>query len=624
MNKSPHIPALTVLRGISIIFIMFYHFLPQHFPGGFLGVDLFLVLSGYLLHGGFLRKNSGHAGIRFIPYLIGKIRRLWPPLVAMLVFTAAFLTLFQRNLLEHYGREALSSMVFLNNYMQISLGNSYFANSGNPSAITNLWYLSVQFQMYILWFIIFYGIRLLSFRRRKDFSLIVIGICIGLSALMAAILISADGDPTRVYYGTGTRLFTFAIGAMAAELRDRFDRKQIVVRISPKLWDPIGAVALILMLIMMFNVKDTSAWTWRGLGLIFDAACGILLLSLTRQHSVLRRIMDRLVPFHYLGSRSFSLYLWYYPLYILWRISFLNIPGHYGLSIALCLVPILLLGEISYRFFEQREFELPIYNAHEIRHLRSSLRHLWTARGQLPRRIVFVLCTLCIIIGSIGTAVTKADDTTAKKLAARIEENNKKIQKRQEGRPVKEEGVDIADPKASDTKPTDVTQDRYNFAKRQRVTFIGDSLLLASATPLLELFPKGIINGKIGRQFYQVFDVLNEMKSQNQLFDTVVIMLGTNGTIEKKDLDRLIAELGNQRKIFFFTVHAQDVWIPPNNELLEETAKKHSNVYLIPLARLFTEHPDWLEPDGTHPNPNGAKEIASVLLKEMAVAYDLK
>ncbi|EQC81686.1 Acyltransferase [Enterococcus sp. HSIEG1] len=234
MNKrlktSRYITGFDGIRTLAVIGVILYHLLPTQMRGGYLGVPVFFVVSGYLITDLLRQEWDQNGRIAVKDFYVRRMKRLYPGMVVMLLLSAAYITLFQRNLLNNLRGVVVSSLLYVNNWWQINHGLSYFDRFGNESPFTHLWSLAVEGQNYLIWPLLFILLMKLVKNRGTIFK-IVIG-CSLLSALLLAIWYSPGADPTRVYYGTDTRLFSIWMGSALAfiwpstHLKKKFRRKR--------------------------------------------------------------------------------------------------------------------------------------------------------------------------------------------------------------------------------------------------------------------------------------------------------------------------------------------------------------------------------------------------------------
>ncbi|MFR4402248.1 MAG: acyltransferase family protein, partial [Peptococcus niger] len=315
-KKKVYYPALETMRIIAIAGVVAYHYYPQYLPGSFIGVDIFLALSGFLLARSLQAKYEEGVPLQYGAFLLKRVKRLWWPLFWMLLISVAFINLAAPSFLYNIRMTVLSGLTFTNNWWQIQQGSSYFADFVHPSAYTHLWYVALIMQvLVVLPLVMRGGQRLLGNPYRLAGLLGLLALA---SALAMGVLYVPSGDPSRVYYGTDTRVFAVLIGAVGgllseARFGDLLGRRWPVLRRLP-MGDVLTLVGLGGLMILAFRLMDQSTFTYRG-GLVLAAlASTATFLGLTARSTVLGHLLSW-KPLVALGNRTYAIYLWYYPVY---------------------------------------------------------------------------------------------------------------------------------------------------------------------------------------------------------------------------------------------------------------------------------------------------------------------
>lgn len=612
-DRKNYIPGLDTIRGIAIVAVIFYHLIPHIFTGGFLGVNLFLVLSGFLINKSLDREYKEKKKIDYYQFLVRRLKRTFIPMFWMLITLGAFLFIFSKGLLNNYLGESLSSMVFINNWWQIKLGSSYFSKFLNPSTITHLWYLSVQVQFYIIWIIVFILTKKYSEKSKSEKAPTIYLTITIISAILMAIIFKSGGDPTRVYYGTDTRIFSFSFGALLSIYhRDNIRiRKEKKVRI-------FGLVSLFIIILMFLVVQDNSTFTFRGGMLIFTIFSATLIFAATNPNMTVSKIFESSIILKELGKRSYSIYLWYYPVMTVFSIlkKGKNINMIFGYLIQILVI--LLLAQISYYLFEKNSLYIPIYQFRKLKD---------TKEIQTASKVLFSIFTIALVIFILGILSFKPDNKAAKNLEKKIEENNLKIKKDKSNKKIdldKDNKKDKKNNKEIEKKEDEevsniegLTKKEEEFSKNKEITFIGDSMLIMATEPIKQVFPKAEIDGKVGRQLYQSNSVVSALKSENRLYDTVVIILGANGSFTDSQFNSFAKAIGEDKKIFLVTTNADTEWKESVNDSFKSKSKENKNMFLVDWNKHLGNNVEWLEPDGTHPNIEGAKEMVKIIAKEI-------
>ncbi|GAB6926701.1 hypothetical protein JCM10914A_06840 [Paenibacillus sp. JCM 10914] len=347
--QSRYMPGLDGLRALALIGVMGYHWNFGFAGGGFLGVSLFFVLSGYLITDILAAQWQHERRIDLKDFWIRRFRRLLPAMLVMLLLVVVWVTLFDRSRLVSLRGEVLGAITYISNWQFIYEQKSYFEAFGPPSPLGHFWSLAVEEQFYLLWpLIMMIGLKLFP-RRGSLFIVIMLGALA--SALAMGLLYQPGGDPSRVYYGTDTRAFGLLIGAALAIV---WPSRKLSVNVSPAAKRGLsiaGITALAIILFMMWQTDRYDPFLYQGGMLLFSIVAAVLVAVLAHPAAPINRLLSW-KPLLWLGVRSYGIYLWHYPVMILTASSsptaqtgWLLVVWQIGLS--------LLLASLSWTFVEE-------------------------------------------------------------------------------------------------------------------------------------------------------------------------------------------------------------------------------------------------------------------------------
>lgn len=327
IKRIKHTEGFDILRGIGIVGIVLYHIFPSLFPGGFLGVPLFFVLSGYLMFvtsDSAWRRGTFHVG----SYYIRRLRKIFPPLFVMVMAVCSYLTLFSQNSLIGISSEIRSIFLGYDNWWQIGQNASYFSKMANASPFTHLWFLAVEIQFYILWPFVFilYKKGCQVFGAKTMCLLFMI-----LSAASAArmfLLYTPDTDPSRVYYGTDTMAFPILIGISSGALT-RQNHKNSLFPKEPFLsnsrslpFDKKCKMVILLccfmlsILLLFITVNGQNSFVYRGGMFFISLYFAAIIYVMEKQRNFFENTPKHLF-LSLVGKNSYIIYLWHYPVIIL-------------------------------------------------------------------------------------------------------------------------------------------------------------------------------------------------------------------------------------------------------------------------------------------------------------------
>ena len=596
-SKYKRVAALDGFKGIMILAIIGYYYFQNYLPGGFFAVNAFFAVGGYLA----FRDNKHLFHKKPVEWhFSSKLSRLWLPMLFMIIGTVAFLFIALPEQLKNIRMMSLSSLVFFNNYYQIINQQSYFVQSINPSPFVHLWYVSLYFQLML----IAVGIRkifnrLNLLRMQESLVLLILSI---LSAIFMTVMYVIQKDPSYIYYAISTRIFSFLLGGVLSYFTEGQLSLSLPKSKSSSLFTQlIGVVALLLMgwMILSFNGVQDETYLY-GMQL-FSIVSIVFLWSILHENSVLNYFL-RFRGFTFFGRRSFSYYLWFYPVHM-FAPYFQNGEESNVVFLGIQMLCIILLSEITYKIFETKQWLVPLgqsFSFMSIHHF--VMRELPPVKKMMGMAFSF---TYIILIGLAFVGFFQS--TTETNLVAQQLENVIKRNQELIEQTTQEESTTV-DPNKEIQLKEQITQ--------EPVTFVGDSILLAAADKIQEIFPKAIIDGKIGRQLYSSPATLQELISKDKMANRVVTLLGTNGTFSQKQLDEYIRTLGD-RELYFVTIFAPVKWNNEVNQQLQEAKTRHANVHIIDWYEFAKNHAEWFYEDKIHPNTQGAEELAQYSLESI-------
>lgn len=617
-SKRRYILGFDGIRALAVIAVILYHFLPNTFSGGYLGVSIFFVVSGYLitdlLRQEYIRKNT----IDIKAFYLRRIKRLYPALVFMLLITLAFITLFDRGALLNIRTAVVTNLLYVYNLWAIGHGQSYFQQFSAPSPVTHLWSLSVEGQFYFVWPLLVLLLAKLKVSRGH------VALGLGIAAFISAIMLGITFDPNsinRAYYGTDTRLFAILLGAMLAYI---WPSSQLTHSMMPKNQRVLNYVSwgsLVGLGIGFATLNGQSPVTYYGGMFVFTIMGMLLVATIAAPGTWLVKVFN-LPVFRWIGTRSYGIYLYQYPVLVFFDQLKLKHPH---LSIFLLIIELIIIGlisEFSYRYLEQ-----PLRHI-TFRDCKAFIQRITMLNYRSLSQLGVTL--LLILVASFGLAAPEAASTyqppLEKELAQRekkTEDANAKILAEQKAaEKAKKNAKNDASAVSSSTLSDEdaklattyqLTAQEISTLKQTPVSAIGDSMLVNIGPTLQQLMPV-VANGKVGRQPSTAPDLLTTIKGANQLSDNVLIMLGTNGSVTPKTISQVMNIVGTNRQVFWVNNYVQNRgWIPGNEQVYLQASKTYPNFHLIDWHQQVQNHADWLGPDQIHPNELGDKYLAHLI-----------
>lgn len=597
-KKRKYIKEIDGLRALAVIMVLAYHLKMPFAKSGLLGVTVFFVISGYLITGILINEIEESGGVDLKNFWLRRIRRLLPAVLSMAVVMIFVSAVVNRVVFTKGCNDLLSAVFGYNNWWQIFRKVSYFENAGAPSPFTHCWSLAIETQFYLIYPILL--ILLSKARNRGKIFAAVTAVLAMISVVLMGVLHSPDGDPSRVYYGTDTRAFSLLIGALAAIQKEYHIIK---VKLRGKLWAVIGSISVLILIGMMMLISSYSSFLYYGGQAIVSVLAAFVVYAVTVSRSLLNIILGSSI-LKWIGDRSYSIYLWHYPIIVLmsggkraeWWIVILEVVLSVGFA------------ELSYRFIETPvrhgiigEY-IGIINSRP-RNRRERHRQIQVARRSL-KAMAAVLATglalsLCIAFVPKKTTL----DTVAKREKKATEVTKLTNQK------LKEQKAKAK--KTAKTSKSTMTDEE--LLKNVQMLLIGDSITVDVTDYFYKVLPNSISDTKIGRSTLTGVKVFDEYQTQKKWDgDGVIFALGTNGPMYDT-LGRIRQKVGD-KPLFLTTVHApKEDFESSNNEEIRKFVKEHEHTYLIDWYTASADHPEYFDQDDTHLLPKGAEAYAQCI-----------
>jgi peptidoglycan/LPS O-acetylase OafA/YrhL len=570
-------PGLDGLRAIAVTAVFLYHSRIDWLPGGFLGVDLFFVLSGYLITSLLLVEWEARNRIDLRRFWLRRARRLLPALVVVVLGSLVLAAIFARQDLAHTRSDAVSSLLYYTNWHLIIANHSYFNLMGNPSLLQHLWSLAVEEQFYLVWPLLFVPGLVLLGRRHLPF-VVVAGTAA--SAALMWLLYNPDGDPSRVYYGTDTRAFLLLMGILLALVWPRIER----MRRAVPLIELLGIAALVGTVLLFLRMQDFNPTLYRG-GDLAAAFCFVVLIAAVAHPRTGIGQAVGVAPLRWVGERSYGIYLWHWPIILL--LAGVNTRPGIGIVVAAAAI-VLAAATLSYRYVEQpiRTGSLQRRLAERPRRLRLEL----VGTGLLG--LVAALAILFVTPPSLNPV---SSYVSPPKVKAAV----KTSPTHPEPRP------------PSAVVPPLPSQVNLGPLPPGRILALGDSVMLGCTRQLkVALHHRVRIDATVGRQIDDTIKELDRLRRHHRLPRTVVIQVGNNGPLWSRDLLHLHHALRGIPDVVVVNVRNSTSWQDESNHALVTWLHDWRAAH---LADWYASSTDKMLSDGTHPWPYGCNIYARLI-----------
>ena len=604
MRSKQYVTGIDGVRTLAVLGVIIYHLLPTTLPGGYLGVPLFLLISGYFVTLQLVRQMDQTGGIQLTKFYLKRLRRLYPVLIVMLTVTTAYITLFARDLLHNIKSTIATNLLWVYNWWEIGHGQSYFDRFNGESPFTHLWTLGVEAQFYFLWPLILFMLFLILRKRSKiKWTVFILAVA---SAVEMALLFDPQ-NINRVYYGTDTRAFSLLLGSWLA-LCWPIDRLNASLTAhAARILDGVGIGALLITLLGFFTLPGQSSWTYRG-GMFFYSLIGMILIAtVVHPGSHMNRWLTN--PFFtWIGQRSYGIYVYQLPVMVFYE-RVVEIGRHPVINALVECLLILAISEFSYRLVEQ-----PLAH-YQWRYLPASIRHWidfkmhdwhqWLKVGPVVIICFIALCGLMLPSkpakkSAVQTRIEKSRQVTAAKnkqiakgKAAKVNVNSKSLQKKY-----------------------GLTSNQLKAASELKVTAIGDSVMADASQDIQEIMPHAYVDAEVGRQGSATPAVIKDLKAKGQLQKNVILNLGTNGAMDSQTINDILTAIGKDHQVYWITPHVPTRdWEQTVCDQIKQAAKQNANVHVIDWNQAANGHAEWFAQDKVHMNEQGNAYFTRLIVK---------
>ena len=607
--KHRYITGFDGIRTIAVIGVIFYHLFPNIVKGGYLGVPVFFVISGYLIVDLLRQEWDVTHKIDLKSFYFRRMKRLYPALIGVLVLSASYITLFQRNLLNNLRGVVVSSLLYFNNYWQIENQLSYFDRFHNPNPFTHLWSLSVEGQNYLILPLIFLLFYQVIRKKRNLATFFLLGSI--LSAIWMAICFKPGIDPTAVYDSTFTRLSSIWLGASLAIVWPSNRLKTQISVQAKKTLDIAGVVALLGIIISFLTLSAQSSFLYYGGMYLVSILSAVLVAATAHPGADFNRFLTNPV-FDYIGKRSYGIYLYQFPVMIFYESVVKNINHYLWLHTIAEVALILAVSELSYRLIE-----VPC-RRYDYSQLKTQVTEWFRLPAVSKEKIMSipVIFVCCVALFGIFTAPANQKDDSQKAFEATIAKNKKAA----DATKTTQSTTEVIHTTNEIANKYQLTDKQLLKAQQMNLTMVGDSVMLGAVEEIKEIFPNVVVDADIGRQLYNGEQIIQALLDKKLLANTVVIGLGTNGVYTEENFHKMMTVIGKKRKVYLLNAYVPTQrWQGDINRFLSKMADEYKNITLIDWYDLGKEHEDWFEEDHVHLKQEGqigyTALIAQTILK---------
>ena len=645
ISRVPYLPGLDGMRAIAVVAVMVYHANPDWLPGGYLGVEVFFVISGYLITLLLISEKERTSTVDMKHFWIRRARRLLPALFTMIIALTIWTALFERDALGKLRGDVIAAFFYVSNWYQIWTGAGYTA-ANEFAPLRHLWSLAVEEQFYVVWPLVMFALLRGGSRRIADISRWLVLAALGITLVTALVYTSGPiGTPEVTpdafwsvfgreiskfdwsYLGTFSRAAGLLLGAAFAMVWRPVAVMRGPLRTKGRLLDVVALVGLAALAAMfwwmwLIGPDGGNPFLFRGGFLLCAVATLMMVSAVTHERAATSKVLSIPVLL-WIGTRSYGLYLYHWPIYqIIRKMAGVHLEV-YEFVVAMILTGI--ITELSYRFIET-----PIRRGT----MRASLQRIWRSPVPGPRTALVgigaVVAALTLFAGvSLATAPVVEDevrqtldegaeftcdvvndptcsgadpaDTAVPADSAVVADGSTAP-------------ADVTDPAGSGVVPPVVESTTTTTAPPVPIAqlALGDSVMLGAAG---ELASRGYtVDAQESRQFSDGRAVVEQLRDAGRLGDVVVVHLGTNGNINPDDLTAMMDALAGVPQVLLLTIDVDRDWTAGNNDLIFSAASTYPNVSVLYWADLADSCPgDCFQSDGFHLRPDGQVYYAALI-----------
>jgi peptidoglycan/LPS O-acetylase OafA/YrhL len=580
-----HIPAIDGLRAVAVIAVMLYHLGFSWIPGGFLGVDLFFVISGYVITRLLLDSIQQSGGLDLRAFYKARVRRLLPPLLLMIFGTALFVGVWAPETSRRLVSDAPFSIFGGMNWWLVFRHTDYFEAIGRPPLLQHTWSLAVEAQFYLVWPLVLLLILKQFGKKRIPGAALLIAAVSGITLFIVSLSLDASSTSqvSHVYFGTDTHSIGLFLGAALAVSWIPQNLKSEVSQRAQDFVDGIGVIGFIGILGAFLLINETDTTLYRlafPLAGIFGCA---ILTSIVHPASRFAPLLRSKVLV-WIGERSYAIYLWHWIVFQLTRPS-VDLAGQEWALYTVRFLIVLALADISLRWVE-----LPVRTGA----VESWFRGMKYRTKKVRFRQKITVAVSLILIFSATALISANAISISDKAKSKLEKDL-----------------------THEIRPLDNQQPIISNSAEPSLWVTGDSVILGIRYELGDQRSIGLINARVGRQAPELLDVIKHDKLS--VGDSPVVFdLGNNNALSRQQVSDIFAEVIDQPKIIVVNTAVPRPWREANNQLIAEFAAQNSKVRLVDWANISQDHPEYFAPDGVHLKPAGIRVYVAAIVEALA------
>ena len=563
-----HIPAIDGLRAIAVTAVIFYHLGFTWIPGGFLGVDLFFVISGYVITRLLLDSIARSGGLDLRGFYKARARRLLPPLLFMIVVTAFYISIWAQDSVKRFLTDTPFSLTGVMNWWLVFKEQDYFEAIGRPPLLQHTWSLAVESQFYLIWPVLLLLILKRFGKKVIPIAALSIALFSGTALFLVSLQLDATSTVSHVYFGTDTHSIGLFLGAALAVSWIPQNFKSEVSTRAQNFIDFIGVFGLVGILGSFLLIDASSPTAYKiafPLAAIFGAA---IITSIVHPASRFAPILQNRVLL-WIGERSYAIYLWHWVVFQITRPR-VDIDGQDWALIALRILVVLALADISLKLVE-----LPIRSGRVEYWFKGMKYRTESVRKRQKIAVISSISVVLISLSALSSFAVISSERTTREFQESL----------------------LSEPEF--TPPVTQAVDRTEL-----IWLTGDSVILGIRSAIADIRPLLVVNARVGRAAPELLEEMSR-DLEKAAGSTVVMDLGNNDLLVEETVRAIFELVKESPKVVVVNTAVPRPYRDANNELIAQLATEYSNVRVVDWNAISDGHPEYFAPDGVHLVPTG-------------------
>ncbi len=579
VKKSRYIAPIDGLRAIAVIAVMFYHAGVNWIPGGFLGVDLFFVISGYVITRLILDSIEESSALDLREFYLARIRRLFPSLLLLIASTTVFVAVWAPDAAKRFFTDIPFVLSGTNNWRLVANHQDYFAAIGRPPLLQHTWSLAVELQFYLIWPLVLLGILKYFGKTNIARGALSIATISGLALFLFSLNMdsASSGRISHIYFGSDTHSLGLFLGSALAVSWIPQNLSRNITQRAQDFVDFIGVIGFLGLLSSFLFIDENNATLYRiafPLAAIFGC---FTLTSLVHPASRFAPLISK-KPLLWIGQRSYGIYLWHWVIFQIMRPG-VDLAGDVWAVNSARFLMVFALADLSLRYVE-----IPIRRG-ELALWWRGLKYRTPEVRKRAKLLIVASVTLFTLVIASSASVAMYRHSHTKPVIPQTEMNN---------------GV---------VTPTMESQ-------KDGLWVTGDSVILGIRTKLSSHYSIGLVNARVGRQIQELIDVVraDQIHVKNS---TVILDLGNNNRLLRSDVETLFGLLKNQPHIILVNTAVPRGWRDENNQIIRSVASEYAQTQIVDWASISENHPEFFGPDGVHLNDLGSDVYVAAIIDDL-------